>query len=247
VSASTRSAGGAPDWPGGFNLADLGGLPLAAGGATRFGRLFRSGRPEYLTTEGWRRAHASGVSTVIDLRNPPEVERTVDDPEIDESVLSLFDRRNTPTEDPDDPEFRQLCGPWVDHPRSYAVNLRLYLEKLGEVFRSVAGADGAVLVHCSAGRDRTGMVIALLLRLCGVTSEAIADDYAAAARRFNAALGARPGLTAHAAHSSEVMSQRLAERRADLIGWIADLDVAGYLRDSGLTAAEVDSLRAFLA
>jgi hypothetical protein len=43
------------------------------------------------------------------------------------------------------------------------------------------------------------------------------------------------------------MSQRLAERRADLIGWIADLDVAGYLRDSGLTAAEVDSLRAFLA
>ena len=44
--------------------------------------------------------------------------------------------------------------------------------------RAIAGADGAVLVHCAGGRDRTGMICAMLLDLAGATADAIVGDYA---------------------------------------------------------------------
>jgi len=90
------------------------------------------------------------------------------------------------------------------------------------------------------------MVIAMLLRLAGVTPDAIADDYVAAAARFNAGLGVEPGLTEETPHSPEVMAARLSVRRAALIGWIRRLDVAAYLADAGLTDPELERLRSRL-
>lgn len=148
-----------------------------------------------------------------------------------------------PTEDPGDPQFIESCGAWLDHPRSYPDNIRLYPEKFSTVFREIAKAEDAVLVHCAAGRDRTGMVMAMLLHLTGVTPGAIADDYVAAAIRFNAGLGVEPGLTAEKAHSAGVMEDRIASRRPALLGWLAFLDVGTYLRDAGLSEAEIDSVR----
>jgi protein-tyrosine phosphatase len=153
--------------------------------------------------------------------------------------------RGRPAEsgDPDDPEFIELCGEWLDHPVSYSDNIRLYPDKFASVFREIAGAEAAVLVHCAAGRDRTGMVMAMLLHLSGVTPEAIADDYVAAAIRFNAGLGVEPGLTAETAHSAAVMEDRIASRRPALLGWLASLDVEAYLGDAGLSEAEIDAVR----
>jgi hypothetical protein len=230
-------------WPGAFNLADVGGLQFAAGGVTRPGRVFRSARPDHLTTEGWRRARAAGVSTVIDLRSPGESDREAGGPLADPAVLEGISMLSRPTEEPDDPEFVAACGPWLDHPRSYADNIRLYPAKFAAVFRSIARAEGGVLVHCAAGRDRTGMVIAMLLGLAGVTPEAIADDYVAAATRFNAGLGVQPGLTEETPHSPQEMAARLSVRRAALIDWIAHLDVAAYLADAGVTDPELERLR----
>lgn len=235
-----------PGWPGAFNLADVGGLPLAAGGVTRLGRVFRSARPDYLTTEGWRRARADGVTTVIDLRSPGESDREAGGPLVDPAMLEGISMLGRPTEDPLDPEFVAACGPWLDHPRSYADNIRLYPVKFAAVFRSIARADGGVLVHCAAGRDRTGMVIAMLLTLSGVTPDAIADDYVAAATRFNAGLGVEQGLTGETPHSPEEMAARLSVRRTALIDWIARLDVAAYLADAGVTEDELERLRSRL-
>ncbi len=50
--------------------------------------------------------------------------------------------------------------------------------------REIARADGAVLVHCAAGKDRTGMVVAVALDACGVSREVIAEDYLATAERI---------------------------------------------------------------
>ena len=60
-----------PDWPGARNLRDLGGRGLRDGGVTVPGRVFRSGTTGYLTDEGWQKAKAAGLRTVIDLRNAP--------------------------------------------------------------------------------------------------------------------------------------------------------------------------------
>ncbi len=231
-----------PTWQGSFNLADVGGLDLRDGGVTRPGRVFRSGGPDYITTGGWRRARAAGVRTVIDLRNPGETARGTEKPAVDTDARAGIRFVSCPTEDPDDPQFIEICGPWLDHPISYADNIGLYPEKFAEVFREIAQAEGAVLVHCAAGRDRTGMVVSMLLSLARVTPEAIADDYVAAAIRFNSALGVVPGLTTETAHSAEVMEERTASRRPALLAWLESLDVEAYLRESGLSTGEIESL-----
>ncbi len=236
-----------PHWQGSFNLADVGGLPRTGGGATRSGRVFRSARPDYLTAEGWRAARAAGVSTVIDLRNPGERAVAAEAPVFEADSTAGIRFVSCPTEDPNDPQFMETCGAVLDHPLSYADNIGLYPAKLAEVFRAISGAEGAVLVHCAAGRDRTGMVMAMLLSMAGVTSEAIADDYVAAAIRFNAGLGIEPGLTAETPHSDSVMEERIASRRSALLAWLDMLDVESYLRSSGLDTDEIDSLRRLLA
>lgn len=243
TSMTTSTGRNQPVWQGSFNLADVGGLPLRDGGVTRPGIVYRSGRTEYLTAEGWRAARATGVTTVIDLRNPGEADRETEAPVIEADAMVGIRFVTCPTEDPNDPNFIEACGAWLDHPLSYPDNIRLYPGKFAEVFREIARAEDAVLVHCAAGRDRTGMVMAMLLHLAGVAPEAIADDYVAAAIRFNAGLGVVPGLTVETAHSAALMEDRIASRRPALLGWLASLDVGTYLRDAGLSEAEIDSVR----
>lgn len=249
---TTLPAAGRPYWPGSFNLSDAGGLPLRGGGVTRSGQVFRSARPDYLTPEGWRAARAAGVTTVVDLRNPGESTSEGDGasagaaPVGAATVTPGIRFVSCPTEDPTDPQFLELCGALLDHPLSYADNIRLYPRKFAEVFRAIAGAEGAVLVHCAAGRDRTGMVMAMLLSVVGVTPEAIAEDYVDAAMRFNVGLGVEPGLTEEKAHSAAAMEERMASRRSALLAWLESLDVESYLRAGGLTSGEIDSLEARL-
>ena len=92
---------------------------------------------------------------MIDLRNPGEAARETERPVVDADARAGIRFVSCPTEDPDDPHFIEICGPWLDHPLSHAVNIGLYPEKFAEVFREIAGAGGAVLVHCAAGRHRT--------------------------------------------------------------------------------------------
>jgi rhodanese-related sulfurtransferase len=167
------------NWPGGRNVRDLGGRQLTDGGTTRHGRVFRSGAPEYLTDEGWAKAKEAGVRTVIDLRNAPaETQRTPEHPVIRPESLHGLVFVNAPAEDPDDAEFLAVCGPYLDHPRAWRDNLTLAHNRIERVFQAIEEADGPVLIHCAGGRDRTGMICAMLLKAAGATEQAILDDYA---------------------------------------------------------------------
>ncbi|WP_407357791.1 tyrosine-protein phosphatase [Microbacterium sp. LTA6] len=242
------------DWAGAFNLRDLGGLPLADGGMTAARRVYRSGRPETLTDAGWTALRGAGVSTVIDLRNEPERKRRETDPQVSDDHSAGVDIVHAPTEDPDDAEFMRVCGPWLDHPRSYADNLQMYPEKAAAVFTAIADAQGAVLVHCAGGRDRTGMISAMLLALTGAEPEAIADDYAAAfreaSRRHARDLPAAPlpgqGGYVEPMFSDDEIEERIADRVAVLRDWIAELDVRAYLRAAGVDSVRLDALAARL-
>jgi protein-tyrosine phosphatase len=232
-------------WDGAFNLEDLGGR-LADRGATREGSVFRSGRPETMTNQGWRDARSAGLTTIVDLRNERERGRLDFHPVIDSDAMNGIVVISAPTEDPDDSEFMRVCGPWLDHPRSYADNLRFYPAKFLLVFESIAHAPGAVLVHCSGGRDRTGMVTAMLLALVGVSPELIVDDYERAFREAHAHQARHPERASEQLYSQEELNDRIVERRAAMIDWIERLDVAGYLRDIGMSEVDIERLRARL-
>lgn len=234
-------------WDGAFNLRDLGELPLSRGGATVSGRVYRSGSREYVTTIGWNQASAAGLHTVVDLRNAPtETARLPFHATIDEAVMDSFCVLNRPTEDQGDEDFMTACGPWLDHPRSYADNVAFYPEKFAAVFRAIAESAGPVLIHCAAGRDRTGMVVAMLLSLTGARHEAIVDDYEVAVRAVNTHLEANPGDGRESAHTIEQLNERIVERRAALSAWLSSFDVTEYLVGAGLAEDEILRLRRLL-
>ncbi|MGI5241353.1 tyrosine-protein phosphatase [Dactylosporangium sp. CA-139066] len=233
-------------WSGGRNVRDLGGRALRAGGCTAFGKVFRSAAPEHLTDAGWAAAKAAGVRTVVDLRNAPaETQRRAEHPIISAESLQGLVFVPAPTEDPDDTEFLRVCGPFLDHPRCWADNTRLAPDRISAALRAVARADGAVLVHCAGGRDRTGMISAMLLHIAGATDHAIIDDYAAGWR----------GAAAHAGHAwvydpgqgnwrehqqeptaAEDVERQLTDRTPALREWIATFDATDLLAPDELRA-----------
>jgi protein-tyrosine phosphatase len=234
-------------WHGAFNLRDLGGLPLVDGGVTTPGRVYRSGSPEWMTERGWGEARDAGLTTIVDLRNAPsETQRLPHHPVVAPSAVEFVSIVSTPTEDPDDDEFMTVCGPWLDHPRSYGDNLRFYPQKFAAVFEGIASAEGAVLVQCSGGKDRTGMVIAMLLSLVGVEVDAIVADYDAAFRTANATMRANPSLYRHFAGTDDELDEWMTERTAAMREWLGVLDVKAYLRDAGVSTETLERLRTLL-
>ncbi|GGC81455.1 protein-tyrosine-phosphatase [Tersicoccus solisilvae] len=232
-----------PQWEGAINVRDLGGLPIAGGGRIASGRLFRSGRTETMTTAGWVQLRADGVSTVIDLRNDDERGRRASDAVVDEAGLDGLTRLVRPTEDPTHLDFKQLCWPYLNTPKYYADNLRLWPERFVRIVHDIAVAPpGGVLVHCSGGRDRTGLVVMLILQLLGVPHEAIADDYERGVRAANE----RFRVIDHPVEryrTPEQLDAWVAETRDHLLRTLAELDAADFLLRAGLAPEDLDALR----
>jgi protein-tyrosine phosphatase len=126
-----------------------------------------------------------GITTVIDLRSESEVKGAPGPPFSEfqsTSALSPLDGAS------DGPVFLHL--PLIDDatapilnqaptmPERYALMLDRRREALGAIFDGIASADGPVLFHCFAGKDRTGLVAAVLLSVAGVDPDAIGGDYA---------------------------------------------------------------------
>jgi protein-tyrosine phosphatase len=167
-------------WEGCGNVRDLGGLQTESGGETRAGAVVRSDNVCRLTPAGWRALHEHGVRTIIDLRADKElVEDPPGDMPIEPLRVSLFGLL-------DGEYLRELEERIQDLPPDERIR-ELYLDALERHRDSMARAvalvadapEGGVLVHCAAGKDRTGLVAALLLRLAGVRDDVIVEDYAA--------------------------------------------------------------------
>ncbi|WP_395696434.1 tyrosine-protein phosphatase [Nocardioides sp.] len=245
-----------PGWDGARNLADLGGFSLVGGGVTRHGVVYRSAAPEWLTAAGWRAAREAGLARVVDLRNTRERGRRQEHPVLDEAATAGIEVVNLPTEDPDDPAFLAACGPWLDHPASWAPNLALYPDRLARVFAELARTPSPVLVHCAGGRDRTGMVCSMLLVLAGAEESAVCasyeQGYRGAARHSGHGWSYDPDAGSWTTDapdrqvSPEELDEEIAARLPTLREWIAATDVRGYLRDAGLTDRELDDVRALL-
>ena len=184
------------------NLRDVGGIPTTDGDAIRPGQLLRSDNLQTLTPSDIEALLGLGLSDVVDLRSDFEAENEgpgplVGHPEVTIHQLSLFRewREGIGEDKPDErPEvLPEAALPWVDLEPSVQVDHPVashYLSYLADrpdsVLRAlqvVSRAQGAALVHCAAGKDRTGTVVALALSLVGADREAVIADYAASSER----------------------------------------------------------------
>ncbi len=170
-------------WDGCVNVRDLGGLPTEDGRTTRFERIVRSDSVRRLTEEGWHALAAYGVGRIVDLRWHDEL---AEDPPRDLDVqvvhVPLFPDVGDPAW-----EAAQAGG---DRGREYAWLLETGADRFARAVVAVAEApEGPVVVHCAAGKDRTGLVAALLLRLAGVRHEAIVEDYVLSGRNLAPFIG----------------------------------------------------------
>ncbi len=156
------------------NIRDLGGMVTADGRQVRAGRVFRSDNPKALTREGraeFERVVAPRV--VIDLRIPLEVER--EGYELDPSIR-LVNCPMTPQSGINQAQIDAgMCDNLIDdYMRQIEVNARFVTEAL----TVISEPDHLpVVIHCTAGKDRTGITVAMLLDILGVPHEHIAADY----------------------------------------------------------------------
>jgi protein-tyrosine phosphatase len=217
------------------------------------GSVYRMGRSEWLTERGWRQMHDDGVRTVIDLRNPGERRRRPTDREVPNEAMEGIAVVNAPTEDPEHPELADLFArqvpPYLNHPNGYAGVVRLFPERIAAVFRTIADAPGGVVVHCLAGRDRTGIIITMLLQLAdpAVAQEKAAAQYEASVRSINEWHRISPVKHPYESYQEEAeLEPILAERQAALAEFGAGINAEEYLLEHGLSRAELERVRAKL-
>lgn len=200
------------------------------------------GRSEWLTEHGWAQLYHDGVRTVIDLRNPSERKRRPTDPVVSENAMARFAVVHSPTEDPENAEYQALVQPYMNHPRLYADILRLFPERVAAVFKELAAAQGAVVIHCSAGRDRTGLIASMLLALLGKERRAASADELAA-RGINDWHLVAPVKHPYERYlAPEELNTVVAGRSEALEGFVAGLDVRAFLLANGVSAAEIDAV-----
>ena len=167
---------------GASNFRDLGGYPTTDGGMTRWGQLFRSDTLHELTEADLDVLRGVGLASVIDLRTADELERSGRGLLGNEAIAYLHasvlqeeagESVAVPAPSGDDPAERYL---WY---------LEVGRRALTEALTMIADPKNRPLVfHCAAGKDRTGVLAALVLDILGVERSVIVDDYAITATRM---------------------------------------------------------------
>jgi len=225
------------------NLRDLGGLPTASGTTTRSGRLLRSESPHTISAQGLQDLLGLSIGAVIDLRTTSEREHRPS-PLLEAGIHTA----HTPifTDDEDYPDHLSTAA------EVYCWWLRERRPGVAAAMTAIADAPSApILVHCHAGKDRTGVVVALVLRLAGVGVDAIADDYAISGVQL-ADMLARDRVTAVERGMDAIRVERLfTVRREAMVQTMECVDtehggVLALLRGLGLDDTRIDHLKDLL-
>jgi protein-tyrosine phosphatase len=173
--------------PGLLNVRDLGGLATADGRQVASGRLLRSDNLVGLNDEGVQAVLGEvGIKLIIDLRTAEECRREGGPPEALRGVRYV----NRPLEPQGAVNEEQAAaGKATNLLDDYLAHLRLSGHVLIRAYSELVAAESLpAVVHCTAGKDRTGIFVALLLDLLGVRRDEIVADYAATAPNMAAIL-----------------------------------------------------------
>lgn len=229
-----------------YNVRDIGGYRTVDGRRTRWRTLFRADSLHRLPASAQAMLLDHGIRTIVDLRYASEVAE----------APNVFDGSN---------RVRYLGLPLLEDPaartegpvagvRSLADSYRYALEfrasRIVDILRGFTSAEGLpALVHCTAGKDRTGVVIALTLGAIGVPAETIAADYAASADFLVGEYFEEARQRAERRNIPwEQYRQNLvcpAPLMLETLDWLNERygSVPSYLLESGLQASELQALR----
>ena len=232
-----------------FNVRDLGGLPTADGRTIRRGLLYRGDGVQRLAGDDLEAARRLGLRTVIDLRTDGEVERSGSFPAaeypVDWHSLPILQRMWS------EDDLVATTGA-ADFLRDR------YVDMLSSGGKSIARivdlvADGhPALFHCAAGKDRTGVVAAVLLGLLGVPDDEIAADYHATAGAMAAFVD---WITTEYPEALDAMTSQppeyLEAPPEAMTGFLDAVterhgSIGGYVRELGVADATIDRLRTAL-
>jgi protein-tyrosine phosphatase len=251
------------DLEGAVNVRDLGGLPTVDGGTTVPHRLLRSENLQDLSpADVATLVKEIGVTTVVDLRTTGELEVEGPGPldavagvhhehypilkelgsaseAVSEALLVTKIERDR-ARYPDDITTGHYLGYLEERP-----------DEVAGALRAIATADGAAIVHCAAGKDRTGVIVALALTTAGVEPDAIVADYMATADRIDAILGRLRNSRTYAKDLSERPVQAHLPRAETMRAFLEQLDVRygglpAWLAGNGFTDEDISLLRAKL-
>lgn len=228
---------------GSFNSRDLGGYPTPLG-SIAWRKLLRSGSLTKVNEQGKDTIRALGITRVIDLRSASECESApepfTDEDDVELLSIALFDNL--------DPTQEGTADVLLDH-------YIQALQKKGSVFvkilRAISSSPDAVLFHCTAGKDRTGLVAAIVLALLGVDNETIIRDYALSADRIQPLklLFAEKAKELNLdVHEYKPLLACKAETMRAALGWLTEhyQSVSHYMQLQGFTEADLTQLQRFL-
>lgn len=226
------------------NVRELGGYPTADGHHTREHVFLRADGLDTLTAKDRRFLRQYPIALVVDLRSKIETRLAPDH----------LDRH-----------FKQLHVPMFDHVQSELARRRseglasgapvresltdIYImlaeteqDEIYHVLKALIDSDEPALFHCTAGKDRTGIISMCLLEMAGVPEEIILADYAATARYLGKAYGFaasdQDGVPSDAFDSRPEIMQTLREHMKQKYG-----SVLGYIRHIGISDEDIDKLK----
>ena len=259
------------DLAGVVNMRDVGGMLTEGGDVVRDHRLLRSDNLQDLPPESVRTLlEEYHLTDIVDLRTTVEVAKEGEGPlravpsvhhhhftlyreDSDESGIPAAERalpweqdeRRAGVATPEREHRPDHDAFWSDH---YLTYLATRPDSVVAAIHSIADASGATIVHCAAGKDRTGTVVGLALKTVGVTDELVIADFAASAERVQRILDRLRGKPAYAENlrdktvaqqsptsdTMRIVLQGLEERFGGVHGWLGG---------QGWTEADTDRLR----
>ena len=230
---------------GASNFRDLGGYPTRDGRRTRWRQIFRSNHLGHLTDTDIAMVRSLGVRTAFDFRGLQEraaalcgmQEVNVRSLPIEPTVVAAL-------------RARLASGALTAHDaleimrESYRNYVRHNTHCFRALFEQLLSADGGIVIHCTAGKDRTGFACALILHALDVPEEIIAEDYLLTNRHYRRDLSASPDLPDEVRAAIGRVDARFLAAAFEAIRELHG-DIDGYLRDGlGLGASERQALRA---
>jgi hypothetical protein len=234
---------------GAYNFRDLGGYVAADGRTVRWGTLFRSDTLHELTIEDVVLLRSMGLSTVVDLRTARELEHTGRGPLGTEDIT--FHHLSVIGDDGGE-VVAAPAPPGEDLAERYLWYLDVGRRSLVTALTLIGRPERLPLVfHCAAGKDRTGVLAALVLDILGVGSPDIVADYEITASRMELILGRYRDDPAFAGRMADVPASRFgveAETMARFLGVLHETMGGGrrWALDAGVGADDLARMEALL-